>query len=161
MDKEKFTYDRNGFLPSVPLKAQAFYKRLSLLLGDSCIQSAVYRGTGDIEIFNIMASEQRRRSLLRGKPPSEAFYICALSDITISDKVWEADFEWYLEGIGRGDVFIDDDDMGGISTPELLRRGIMGPHNFYMNTTRSYGEIIGYEMTSGDGFFVYRKYDNA
>jgi hypothetical protein len=141
--------------PTEPLLTADFYDKLDELLRDPELPSVAYRGDGDYKVLRMLCAEQRRRVDATGRPPREALHLCALIDRQVNTTAWGAEVFFYDEGLGPGDLFIEERSLGA-SIKELVEVHSRRPRRGFL-CRKDEGPIAGYSVERGDGWFFYRR----
>jgi hypothetical protein len=135
---------------------EAFYAKLAQLLEDEDVVSVAYRGDGDYRLLKMLCEAQRRRAAGTGLAPAKALEISALVNHEINNAAWEADVTYFSEGLGEGYLRIEESNVGGESVKDLADTySKIGPGG-YILSRRNEGDILGYQVESGDGWHLYR-----
>lgn len=136
---------------------QAFYERLEELLSDPLLVSVAYRGgSGDYKILKMLCSEQRCRSDRTGKQPYLALAISALADKRVNVDAWGADIRFFDEGIGPGNLFIEEWVVDEKFKDLLEKRRRLSP-GLCILARGSTVELDGYSREDGDGWTIFRR----
>lgn len=140
---------------TAPLRTKAYYGKLKRLLRDPEIKSIASRGDTDFQTIRICCEEQRRRANSSGLKPLDSFPISILSDGLKYTNAWESEVMFFCEGLGPGDLWIEQTDgSGDVSIKELVEKhGRKRPRYF---TFFDEGNILGYTREAGDGWYLYR-----
>lgn len=101
----------------------------------------------------MMCLEQRLRADKGNLRPRFAMYLCSLGGHSNSQP-WGAELWYFEEGLGPGELFIEDHCLGA-SVRDLIAMG-RAECNFVLSNTDQ-GEIPGYTVDAGDGYFLYEK----
>lgn len=141
--------------PNARSYSDAFYVKLDELLRDPDIGSVRYRASGDYHALRMMATEQRRRAIIRNWPADDAFGVSALVSYQIKNEAWDSMIYLYYEGLGKGDLFVNTARMGGVSVKELIEKHKRDCK--IILSTQDEGKIRGFTVEQGDGWFLYRK----
>ena len=156
LERQSAIREARSHQPAAPRATEAFYEKLQALLSDQELVSVAYRGRGDVRILRALATEQRRRASVTGHEGDAALAINASVSNEINNEAWCSTIHFYMEGLGSGDLFVQETGSGGCSVKLLIEehhriapgRGIL--------SFRDEGDIAGFEKDSGDGWFHYR-----
>ena len=144
------------FSPNSPVHSSSFYEKLAALLSDPQVGSVAYRADGDYQVLRMLATEQRRRANLTQKTPDLAFRLSALVNQRVDGDAWDSKINFYGEGIGYGDLFVDGGGLGDGRLRSLMGLPRYAPRRFLL-ASRDEGQIAGFDQELGDGWVVYRK----
>ena len=142
--------------PVRPKRTSGYYAILCELLARPEVRSVAYRGDKDFQTIRLLCTEQRRRADVSGKRPVDELPICLLSDGVPAVTAWQAFVVFYYEGLGYGDLFIDQTDHS-VSLKDLVEK-----HDRHWHWLLSYqdeGEIRGYQRTASKGWTFYEDQD--
>ena len=142
--------------PNNPTFSSAFYEKLQDLLRDPELTSVAYRGNGDYTLLKVLATEQRRRARLTGHLPERALRLSALVNRKANTDAWDADIQFFDEGLDHGDLYIETGGLGGCSIKELIEKHHRIPGRFVLSA-KNEGLIDGFECESGAGWTLYRR----
>jgi hypothetical protein len=131
-----------------------FYKKLDELLQDPEIASVAYRGVGDYRVLRSVATIQRSRADRTGHQLGRALEITASVGHEINNQAWDSHIWFYMEGLGHGDLFIDEATTSNIKAFVEVHRRVNAR---YILACKDEGEIAGYSTESGDGWTLYRR----
>jgi hypothetical protein len=139
---------------AMPIRTEAYYAKLKDLLRDPEIQSIASRGDTDFQTVRICCVEQRRRANSSGLKPLDTYPISILSDGVNYIKAWESEVMFFCEGLGYGDIWIEQTDgSGDVSIKVLVEKyGRKRPRYF---TFSDHGDIRGYSREAGCGWYLY------
>lgn len=117
--------------PTSPAHSAALYIKRQDLLSNLEVKSVAYRAHGDYQTISMMASEQRKRADSQGRAAAEAFHLSALINLQVEAGLWDAQFDFYDEGIGYGDLFIDGGGLGEGKLRYMMVSRTTSRDNFY------------------------------
>ncbi|MGH8773206.1 MAG: hypothetical protein ACREV2_18820, partial [Burkholderiales bacterium] len=140
--------------PTIPQRPEGYYAKLQELLALPEVQSVASRGNDDYQTIKAMCAEQGRRADRSKKIPCEAFPISMLSDFFPTAKAWGAEILFCMEGLGDGDLWIEQHRCHGATIKELAEE-----HHRVCPVVLCHedeGDIQGYARTVGDGWVLYR-----
>lgn len=137
--------------PLVHDYSQSFLDRLAQQLANPDLDSVSYSGDGNLVLYYILASEQRRRCTIKGVRPRDALFLSALTDNQIRNSEWDSEIFWRTEGITYGELYIQD--RGVIGSTSFSRHGI---RFLDVLSIIDFGEMDGFSRTAGDGWFHYQ-----
>lgn len=142
--------------PDISNIQSAFHEKLQQLLRDESIASVACRG-GGYHTIRLMALEQRRRANLTGHKPEDALELNALLNIPVANNEWwDSMINFYDEGLGHGDLYINVLDDMGANIKELVEQHKQ-VHSRYILCSTNEGEIVGYDKLVGVGWVLYSK----
>lgn len=141
--------------PNPPAHSAAFYDTLARLLGEPELQSVSYRGEGDYRTLREMCNEQRRRADANGSPPEQALRLNSLSNRSIDNRAWGSALLMYDEGIGWGDLWIEDEGTRLGAPLKELQGTVWQKFGKWVLTTQDLGDLPGYGQQRGDGWTLY------
>ena len=146
------------FGPNTPVHSAAFYEKLSALLNNPQVGSVAYRADGDYRVLRMMAMEQRRRANLSQQMPGVAYPLSALVNQQIDNDAWDSKIDFYEEGIGNGDLFVDG---GGLGDGRLMTMMCIPRYvpRLFLLTSRDEGQMAGFDQVSGEGWVLYQKHN--
>ncbi len=134
----------NGYRSiTIPTNTESYYSTLRRLLHRSDINSVASRGDKDYQAVHLMCAEQRIRAEAKSKSPLVAFTISLLSDGLEYTHHWKAQIWFFSEGLGYGDLLIDDRKDNWIKG-----------HPWVLSSVDK-GENESYHREAGDGWFLY------
>lgn len=159
LDRETAMTAARRNVPEAPRWTAGFYEKLAAVVRGDWIASIAYRGHGDSEILRILATEQRRRARIAERPSGFQLRVSALANSTLSNEAWDSEIWYYAEGLGKGDLYIDDGGiMIGNDIRKLIESRIWSPAALLLTAhIGDIGEIDGYVRSAGDGWVVYAK----
>lgn len=143
--------------PSSDTHTKDFYKKLEDLLDDPELVSVAYRADGDYRVQKILATQQRKRSNKTKHHGGDSLYISALTNKSICNKSWDSEINFYSEGLGHGDLYIQGPGLGGNSIKALIEDFHRAAPGRHILSYRDEGDIKGYAKESGDGWWLYIK----
>lgn len=106
--------------------------------------------------LRLVGTEQRCRAEATGQLPVASLAICVLSDGVPAMTAWQAVVVFYWEGLGYGDLYVDQPDQGA-SLKDLVEKYHRRYH--WLLTWQDAGEINGYQPTCGTGWVFYEDQD--
>lgn len=132
--------------------SENYYLKLVELLSRPNIRSVACRSGDDYQTIRLCCSEQIRRITHEGLSLDD-FKLCAVGDSPIDAEAWGAQLTWYSEGLGYGDLFIQQERDYGTPLKELVEmRRISRP---FIYCCKDEGEIAGYQREVDDGWVLY------
>ena len=156
LDRQSAVARSRESAPNAPTHSEGFYKKLDELLEDAELTSIAYRGNGDYRVLRLLCTEQRRRADRTGHDAEHALHLSALVNRKANTEAWEAKLAFFDEGLGHGDLFIEETRMGA-SMRELIEDPRRQPPGRYILSLWYEGEIPGYAVESGEGWTLYRR----
>jgi hypothetical protein len=142
--------------PNEPRHTGAFYAKLGELLGDDEIGSVSCRGDGDHRVLRMLCEAQRLRAEATGVPAAQALEISAFTRQEVNGEEWGADITYLSEDAGQGFLFIEGTNPQGKSIRDLVESyASLGPGG-YILSCKDEGPIAGYQVESGEGWYLYR-----
>jgi hypothetical protein len=152
-----FILTHSGYVsPTIHKRSPGYYAQLRELLARPDLRAVAYRGDEDFQTIRLLCTEQRRRAEALGKRPVEGLALCLLSDGVPAVTAWQAFVVYYSEGLGYGDLFIDQTDHS-VSLKDLVEKH--GRRWHWLLSYQDEGEIRGYQRTIGDGWICYEDQD--
>ncbi len=142
--------------PTRPQRTPAYYHQLQTLLTRPAVRCVACRGDQDFHTLRLVGTEQRRRAETTGQLPVASLAISVLSDGVPAMTAWQAVVVFYSEGLGYGDLYVDQPDRGA-SLKDLVEKHHRRSHWFL--TWQDAGEIDGYQRTCGAGWVCYEDQD--
>ena len=133
----------------------AFYEKARELISEPDVISVAWRGQGDYTLLRMLCTEQRERANRQQCKPGRAFMIHAQASCCIDITPWDAKAMFYSEGIGYGDLFIDQNSVDAYSK-ELMETDFRSPRR-YLLCLPSDIDIDGYTRQMGDGWTLYTR----
>jgi NAD-dependent SIR2 family protein deacetylase len=160
---------RNDYLTKTPYKLtwpgyqswvqpkynDGYYKKLIEVIKNKNVQSIAYRFPIDYHTVRLLAIEQRVRTNDIGGREHEAFTLNILDDPHDELLEWGGTIFWYSEGIGYGDLFIEQESTCGSDVRELV--DLKRIHSEYILLLDDVGELQGYTKISGTDWVLYKK----
>lgn len=139
-----------------PIKLHRFcenyYLKLIELLANPKINSVACRDSDDYQTIRLCCSEQIRRVNQDGVSLDD-FKLCALGDSPMDVDAWGAQLTWYIEGLGYGDLFIQQERDYGTPIKQLAESRLKSRPFIYC--CKDEGDIAGYQREIGDGWVLY------
>lgn len=158
LDRHSAIARSRDFAPNPPTHSDGFYRKLDELLADAELASVAYRGNGDYRVLRMLCTEQRRRADRTGHDAEHALHLSASVNRKVNTEAWDARLAFFGEGLGHGDLYIEEAWMGA-RAKELIERSQRPPPGRYILSLADEGEIPGYACESGDGWTLYRRLD--
>lgn len=155
LDSSRWLGGLRAHKPNPPRFKKAFYEKAESLVSDLSVVSVAWRGGGDHDLFRLLCREQRKRADRSGHKPGHALAINALTNDNPDVEPWGSTVNFYSEGIGYGDLFIEQACLGN-SIKNLVETGHKAPGR-YILAVRDEGTIDGFSKESGDGWVLYRR----
>lgn len=151
--EQRWREECRRFPPVAPAHTPEFYAKLEYLLSVRKAHSVAYRGVGDYFIHRLMCLEQRRRADAAQLSPRFAMYLCSLGGVS-SSRPWGAELFYFSEGLGPGELFIEDHCLGH-SIQSLIESGRTRCN--YLLSSKDEGVIGGYHRETGNGWTAYER----
>ena len=101
--------------PSIAKRTTAYYEKLRQLLARPEMLNVAARGDDDYQTLRTVCTEQRRRSLATGNPVGQDMPVHVISDGFPSFSRWGAKVVCWQEGLGYGDLFINEPRSYGVA----------------------------------------------
>lgn len=139
--------------------SENYYRKLIEVLAMPEIKSVAYRDGNDFQTIRLCCNEQISRVHKHGISVDD-FKICAIGNMKVDVASWGAKVLFYEEGLGDGDLFIQQEKDYGTPLKQLIevKRRIYSP---YIICTKDEGEITGYQREIGNGWVLYRAQSNT
>lgn len=138
--------------PTAPKRTTAYYDKLRELLAMPEVSMIAVRGDDDYQTMRVLCAEQRRRSLVAGKPIGHELALHTLSDGRPYYSRWGAAVKCWQEGLGYGDLMIN-----AMPCSPAFRDHLQNTrHCRMMFSHQDDGEIKGYTQAKGDGWVLYQ-----
>jgi hypothetical protein len=148
-----FTMMRHDWKPhKLSHFSENYYLKLVELLSNPSINSVACRDSNDYQTIKLCCAEQLRRVMHDGVSLDD-FELCALGDSPIDVDAWGAQLTWYSEGLGYGDLFIQQEMSYGTPIKALVEAGRISTPFIYCCKVE--GDIDGYQREIGDGWVLY------
>jgi hypothetical protein len=141
-------------LPNLHRFSESYYKNLTELLQMPAINSVAYRDGNDYQTIRLCCNEQLRRVHQHGQSLDD-FKICAIGDEPVDAEAWGAKLLWYSEGLGLGDLFIQQERDYGTPLKKLVEES--WTHSPFLFCIKDEGKIAGYQREIGDDWVLYRR----
>ncbi len=138
-----------------PKYTNDYYNKLTEVIQNKIVHSIAYRYPIDYHTVRLLATEQRIRMDKVGGRAHEAFKLNILDDPHDDLLEWEATIFWYSEGIGHGDLFIEQENTCGSDVRELIALNRI--HSEYLLLLHDIGDLQDYTKTSGMHWCLYKK----
>lgn len=167
LDAGKHKYD---YVPNIPFNrarndveihsrhshhhSENYYSKLIEILAMPEINSVAYRDGNDFQTIRLCCSEQVRRMHEYGISADD-YKISAVGNMKVDVASWGAKVLFYDEGLGDGDLFIQQEKDYGTPIKQLIevyRRRDPA----YIICTKDEGEIKGYQREIGNDWVLYR-----
>jgi hypothetical protein len=134
--------------------SKPYYEKLAEVLALPEINSVAYRDGNDFQTMRLCCNEQLRRVYLLGISVDE-FVINAIGNLKVDAESWGCKVWFYEEGLGHGDLFIQQEDDYGTSIKELFEIGRWG-YSKYILSIKDEGELPRYQREINTDWVVYR-----
>lgn len=138
--------------PSLP---PGFYKKLATLLDDQSILSVAWRGNGDYDLTRLLCRIQRERANRLKRKATHALTICALANSTYDVGAWGAEVTFFDEGIGYGDLYIEQDCLG-MELKQLIETDHRSPGRYVLSAADA-PDIEGFAKEAGEGWTLFTR----
>lgn len=165
LDAGKHKYD---YVPNIPFYrsrndvetysnhrySENYYRKLIEVLSMPEINSVAYRDGNDFQTIRLCCNEQVRRMHEHGISVDD-YKISAVGNLKVDVASWGAEVLFYDEGLGDGDLFIQQEKDYGTPIKELIevyRRRDPA----YIICIKDEGEITGYQREIGNDWVLYR-----
>lgn len=139
--------------------SENYYRKLIEVLAMPEIKSVAYRDGNDFQTIRLCCNEQVSRVHEHGLSVDD-YKICAIGNMKVDVASWGAEVLFYEEGLGDGDLFIQQENDYGTPVKQLIevyRRR----HPAYIICIKDEGEITGYQREIGNGWVLYRAQSDA
>ncbi len=153
LDREAAVERARRHPPQPPRYGEAFYAKLGEILREPAVVSIAVQGDGDTALLRLLCEEQRRRADRTGHAPAHALAIDARVTHRIDAQAWDADVHFRDDGIGHGDLHVDE------NAGECLRAWVEGGRiapGLGLFTPASALTIPGYGRIDGEGWAFHR-----
>lgn len=170
LDAGKHKYD---YAPNIPFSrsrndvetysnhrySENYYRKLIEVLAMPEINSVAYRDGNDFQTIRLCCNEQVRRMHEHGISVDD-YKISAVGNLKMDVASWGAEVLFYEEGLGDGDLFIQQEKDYGTPLKQLIevsRRRCPA----YIICIKDEGEITGYQREIGNDWVLYRAQSDA
>lgn len=134
--------------------SQAYYKKLAEVLAIPEVNSVAYRDGNDFQTLRLCCNEQVRRVNLQGISVDD-FVINAIGNLKVDAESWGCKVWFYEEGLGYGDVYIQQENDYGTPVKDLFEIG-RWKNSLYILSIKDEGELPGYKREINTDWVVYR-----
>lgn len=153
--KIPFNRNRNDEQPyNLYRHSHAYYEKLAEVLSLPQISSVAYRDGNDFQTLRLCCNEQLRRVTEQGVALDQ-FSICAIGNIKVDAEDWGARLLFYDEGLGYGDLYIQQENDYGTPIKELFEIH-RWKNSLYILSIKDEGELPGYQREIDANWVLYR-----
>ena len=133
--------------------SEDYYRKLIEVLAMPEINSVAYRDGNDFQTIRLCCNEQVSRVHEHGLSVDD-YKICAIGNMKVDVESWGANVLFYDEGLGNGDLFIQQENDYGTPLKNLVESGRRYGH--FLLCIKDEGEIAGYQREIGKDWVIYR-----
>ena len=133
--------------------SEDYYRKLIEVLEMPEINSVAYRDGNDFQTIRLCCIEQVKRVHEHGQSVDD-YKICAIGNMELDVESWGANVLFYEEGLGYGDLFIQQENDYGTPLKNLVGSGRRYGH--FLLSIKDEGEISGYQREIGKDWVLYR-----
>lgn len=138
--------------------SEDYYCKLIEILAMPEINSVAYRDGNDFQTIRLCCNEQVRRMHEFGLSVDD-YKICAIGNMKVDVESWGAYVLFYDEGLGNGDLFIQQEKDYGTPLKNLVESGRR--YGLFLLCIKDEGEIAGYQREIGKDWVIYRAQSEA
>jgi hypothetical protein len=133
--------------------SKPYYEKLADVLALPHINSVAYRDGNDFQTLRLCCNEQVRRAHEHGLSVDD-YKICAVGNMELDVESWGAKVSFYEEGLGYGDLFIQQENDYGTPLKNLVESRRRYGH--FLLSIKDEGEIAGYQREIGNDWVLYK-----
>ncbi len=144
---------------SLHRQSENYYRKLIEVLAMPEINSVAYRDGNDFQTIRLCCNEQVSRVHKYGISVDD-YKISAVGNMKVDVESWGAKVLFYEEGLGDGDLYIQQEKDYGTPLKQLIEvnRRI---YSTYIICIKDEGEITGYQREIGNDWVLYRAQSDA
>lgn len=132
-----------------------YYLKLAEIIRNPSIKSVAYRDGNDFQTLRICCNEQLRR-VHELAASIDDFKICAIGNMKVDAEAWGAKVIYYEEGLGNGDLFIQQEKDYGTPVKQLIESGRRSSTS-YIFCIKDEGEIQRFDREINKDWVIYSR----